>query len=160
MGWSVAARSFNVSRIRLSGDANFGATHPILQIFSRRFKAVQMRVAQAYSTVSLKTPTPHPGCTKKMNPSEEKLRQMNIHLHEVTLADPVLLEPPLLVSGILHACEVGRYSVLSHPPIADGRLRPTIVLSLTGLDASMAWTPDGRLVYTLGDVGRRSARRC
>ncbi|MBZ5684161.1 MAG: winged helix-turn-helix domain-containing protein [Acidobacteriia bacterium] len=40
---------------------------------------------------------------------------------------------------------------LSHPPIADGRLRPTIVLSLTGLDASMAWTPDGRLVYTLAE---------
>lgn len=40
---------------------------------------------------------------------------------------------------------------LSHPPIADGRLRPTIVQSLTGLDAPMAWAPDGRLVYTLDE---------
>jgi DNA-binding winged helix-turn-helix (wHTH) protein/Tol biopolymer transport system component len=38
---------------------------------------------------------------------------------------------------------------LSHLSIAGGRVRSTVVLSLSGLDAPMVWAPDGRLIYAL-----------
>jgi DNA-binding winged helix-turn-helix (wHTH) protein/Tol biopolymer transport system component len=38
---------------------------------------------------------------------------------------------------------------LSSSPLTSGRVRPTVVLSQSGLDGPMVWAPDGRLIYTL-----------
>jgi Tol biopolymer transport system component/DNA-binding winged helix-turn-helix (wHTH) protein len=46
---------------------------------------------------------------------------------------------------------------LSFSPQASGSARPTVVLSLTGLNASMTWAPDGRLIYTLDEPRPRQA---
>src|SRR5260370_38174680 len=40
---------------------------------------------------------------------------------------------------------------------AGGSVRPTVVLSLTGLSAPMMWAPDGHLIYTLEEPRPRQA---
>ena len=46
---------------------------------------------------------------------------------------------------------------LSSSSQAGGSARPTVVLSLAGLNAPMAWAPDGRLIYTLEEPRPRQA---
>src|SRR5579864_661549 len=46
---------------------------------------------------------------------------------------------------------------LSDPTLPGQRVRPTLVLSLTGLSAPMTWTPDGDLIYTLEEPRPRQA---
>lgn len=41
---------------------------------------------------------------------------------------------------------------MSDSSLATGRVRVTVVLSLTGLNAAMMWAPGGRLIYTLEEL--------